>query len=72
MSRQRCGGCNEPLTEPPEWMVPPDTYCCSMECYIDVLFADPKALNEFLDETNFDAYHDRPREEYFPILKNGV
>lgn len=40
-----------------------------MEEFIEDIFSSPEKLNKFLDETNFDEYHDHPREEYFPVLK---
>jgi hypothetical protein len=40
-----------------------------MEEYLEDVFSTPQKLNKFLDDTNFDFYHDVPREEYFPMLR---
>jgi len=42
-----------------------------MEDYIEKVFSSPENLNKFLDETDFDLFHDRPREEYFPLLRTN-
>jgi|WetSurSiteA1Bulk_404760.scaffolds.fasta_scaffold376130_1 hypothetical protein len=39
------------------------------EEFIEDIFSTPEKLNKFLDETDFDDYHEFPREDYFPMLK---